>query len=185
MNSTLNPPAIVLPLDRLDQLPRLMESSRKVRFQDCDPFGHLNNSAYLDYFVNAREDQVATHYNLDFYEWSKAMGTGWVFGKHEIVYRRPAMLNETVLIRSRLLHFAEKFLKIEATMFDAEGKTLKSVMWSDIVHIDLKTQRPASHNPELMALFAAVNWPIEETDLSVRVKAMEANPAAFGLPVNG
>lgn len=180
MNSTLSSPQIALPLDRLDELPRLMEISRKVRFQDCDPFGHLNNSAYLDYFVNAREDQVAEHYNLDFYHWSNVMGTGWVFGKHEIVYRKPAMFNETVLIRSRLVQFAEKFVKIEATMFDAKGKTLKSVMWSDIVHVDLKTQRPTAHTPELMTLFTAVNWPVEETDIASRVKVLEEDPTAIG-----
>ena len=30
-----------------------------VRFQDCDPFGHLNNARYIDYFLNARQDQIA------------------------------------------------------------------------------------------------------------------------------
>jgi acyl-CoA thioester hydrolase len=173
MNPTITPSKIDLPLDRLYELPSIMEVSRKVRFQDCDPFGHLNNSAYLDYFVNAREDQVAEHYNLDFYQWSQVMGTGWVFGKHEILYRRPAMFNETVILRSRLIHFGEKFVKIEATMLDAQAKILKSVMWSDIVHVDLKTQRPAAHAPELMTLFSAVNSPIAETDLNRRVKELE------------
>ena len=28
------------------------------RFSDCDPFGHLNNARYIDYFINAREDHL-------------------------------------------------------------------------------------------------------------------------------
>ncbi len=30
------------------------ETQIVIRFQDCDPFGHLNNARYIDYFVNAR-----------------------------------------------------------------------------------------------------------------------------------
>ena len=32
-----------------------LQSTVKIRFQDCDPFNHLNNAAYLNYFVNARD----------------------------------------------------------------------------------------------------------------------------------
>lgn len=34
------------------------KSTAKIRFIDCDPIGHLNNSKYLDYMLNAREDHV-------------------------------------------------------------------------------------------------------------------------------
>ena len=60
-----------------------------VRFNDCDPFNHLNNSSYLDYMLNAREDHLKEFYNLnlkDFY----AKGIGWVVVAHEIIYIRPA-----------------------------------------------------------------------------------------------
>jgi acyl-CoA thioester hydrolase len=33
-----------------------------VRFNDCDPLGHLNNSKYIDYFLNAREDHLKEHF---------------------------------------------------------------------------------------------------------------------------
>jgi len=36
---------------------KILQSTYQVRFQDSDPFRHLNNARYLDYFVNAREDQ--------------------------------------------------------------------------------------------------------------------------------
>ncbi len=39
-----------------------------IRFQDCDPFGHLNNARYIDYFINAREGHLVEYYNLDIYE---------------------------------------------------------------------------------------------------------------------
>ncbi len=42
----------------MKQLKKIIESKVKIRFPDCDPFNHLNNSKYIDYFINAREDQL-------------------------------------------------------------------------------------------------------------------------------
>jgi acyl-CoA thioester hydrolase len=30
-------------------LSKELESTAVIRFQDCDPFGHLNNARYIDY----------------------------------------------------------------------------------------------------------------------------------------
>ena len=49
----------------MKELPNKLQSAVKIRFQDCDPFNHLNNAAYLNYFVNAREDQISKHYGID------------------------------------------------------------------------------------------------------------------------
>ena len=40
------------------ELQKTWESKHLIRFPDCDPFNHLNNSRYLDYFINAREDHL-------------------------------------------------------------------------------------------------------------------------------
>ena len=37
-------------------LPKELESEVVARFQDCDPFGHLNNARYMDYFINIPAD---------------------------------------------------------------------------------------------------------------------------------
>ncbi|MDA8650906.1 thioesterase, partial [Flavobacteriaceae bacterium] len=46
---------------------KILESKAIVRFQDCDPFNHLNNAAYLNYLVNAREDQLMEAYGINIY----------------------------------------------------------------------------------------------------------------------
>jgi acyl-CoA thioester hydrolase len=53
---------------------KILQSTVKVRFQDCDPFNHLYNTRYLDYFLNSREDQLLDAYNLDAF--SGTMDTG-------------------------------------------------------------------------------------------------------------
>ncbi|MDB5230478.1 MAG: acyl-CoA thioesterase, partial [Chitinophagaceae bacterium] len=44
---------------------KLPESTIKIRFHDCDPFNHLNNSRYIDYMMAARSDQLALYYQFD------------------------------------------------------------------------------------------------------------------------
>src|SRR5579862_4849720 len=73
-----------------------------VRFNDCDPLGHLNNGRYLDYFLNAREDHLRDHYGIDLRDWAK-QGHGFVVSRHEIRYLRPVLYNDVVGIRSALI----------------------------------------------------------------------------------
>ena len=35
----------------MKELPKVLKSNTKIRFQDCDPFNHLNNAAYLNYVL--------------------------------------------------------------------------------------------------------------------------------------
>ena len=49
----------------MKDVPKVLESNMKIRFQDCDPFNHLNNAAYLNYFMNAREDHLIENYGID------------------------------------------------------------------------------------------------------------------------
>ncbi|HKP96885.1 MAG TPA: thioesterase family protein [Fibrobacteria bacterium] len=55
----------------VNETERETESIVTVRFQDCDPFGHLNNARYIDYFTNAREDQLIRYYDFDIYKLGK------------------------------------------------------------------------------------------------------------------
>ena len=36
----------------------------KIRFNDCDMFGHLNNARFIDYLINARQDHLKEHYDF-------------------------------------------------------------------------------------------------------------------------
>ena len=64
------------------------ESRVLIRFPDCDPFNHLNNSRYLDYFINAREDHLYLHYQFNPYEYAKEKLLAWVVTQNQISYLR-------------------------------------------------------------------------------------------------
>src|SRR5438046_566184 len=120
---------------------KLWESKVLIRFSDCDPFNHLNNARYIDYFINAREDQIVENMNFNIYHFAAQTGLGWVVSKNQIIYLKPAFLMETVVIDSVLLRLGEKDLLVEMKMWNEEKDKLKSILWTNLVHINIKTQK--------------------------------------------
>jgi len=137
----------------MKKLPNTLQSTVKIRFQDCDPFNHLNNAAYLNYFVNAREDQIAEHYGVDIYKMARTIGKSWVVGSNQIAYINPAFLMEEVIIESQLLKHDNYSLLVELKMWNKEKTKIKAIMWSSFVHFDLMKQKRELHSNELMELF--------------------------------
>ena len=111
-------------------LPKTLESKAKIRFQHCDPFNHLNNAEYINYMINAREDQIINNYNLDLFKMAQTQGISWVVGTNQIAYLRPAFLMEDIIIDSQLFSFTENELNVEIRMWNHDKTELKAVMWS-------------------------------------------------------
>jgi len=152
-----------------------LESIVKIRFQDCDPFNHLNNAAYLNYLINAREDQIAEHYGIDIYKMARTLGISWVVASNQIAYINPAFLMEEVLIDSQLLDFDESNLRVELRMWNKDKTKIKAVMWSTFVHFNIMKQKRAFHSEELMDLFTSVKNPIETTIFEERIEFYKKN----------
>ncbi|MEE9429984.1 MAG: acyl-CoA thioesterase [Melioribacteraceae bacterium] len=146
------------------------ESITTIRFQDCDPYGHLNNSKYLDYLINAREDHLLEHYDFNMYQFSKEHNSSWVVSKNEIIYKYPATAFEKVLIRTQLIEYSNLKLKIEMVMFDEKAQKLKALLWMDMFFIDFKTLKIKKHSDDLLNLFERVVSPIESKKIEERIK---------------
>lgn len=121
----------------------------KIRFSDCDLFGHLNNARYIDYFMNAREDHLKQHYNLSLTE-SYNNGIAWVVNSHEISYLRSALYEENVAIQTRLLRADANELYVELVMYNEAQTHLKAVMRTKFTPINPQTGKRESHTPEFM-----------------------------------
>lgn len=156
-------------------LPKILESKTKIRFQDCDPFNHLNNAAYINYLINAREDQLIQYYDIDIYKMGKTLGKSWVVGSNQIAYLRPAFLMEEVVIDSQLINFSNSSLQVELRMWNHDKTELKAVMWSSFVHFNLIKLKTEVHTEELMQLFNAVLNPVKQTSFETRTQQLKAN----------
>jgi acyl-CoA thioester hydrolase len=113
---------------------------------DIDHMGHVNNAVYLkwvqdaviDYWQSvAPPEAVATHL--------------WVALKHEITYRRPTFLQDTVVAEV----IAEKVLGARAmfTTVLRRGEEVLSEIKSSWCCLDAVTQRPARLAGEVVARF--------------------------------
>ncbi len=163
----------------MKNLPTVLESNTRIRFQDCDPFNHLNNAAYLNYLINAREDQILEHYGIDIYKMAKTIGISWVTASNQITYIKPAFLMEEVVIDSQLLLVKNSSIKVELRMWNKDKTEIKAVMWSTFVHFNLLKQKTEKHSEELMELFNAVVNPIETNIFEERILSIKKQTTAL------
>jgi len=139
--------------------PTETESRVIIRFQDCDPLQHLNNAKYFDYYFNAREDQVAKLYDINYGQMFRELRTSWVVYQHQIAYIRPALVSEWVRITSRLIYFNEDTLVEELFMTNDDKTELKNVLWMTSKYISVQTGKRTPHTPDVMAYLEATKYP--------------------------
>jgi acyl-CoA thioester hydrolase len=146
----------------MSRLVRSPEISRRVHFQDCDMLGHLNNARYLDYFLNAREDQVAEHYAMNMGEMAREQQAAWVITKHHISYLKPARQGAVVRICTQLIHFDNSNLVVEMQMRNEDGSKLLALLWSEMTFVQMPAGTRTDHSNQLMDLLEQID--VDEVD---------------------
>lgn len=149
------------------------ESRHRIRFKDCDPLGHLYNTRFLDYMLEAREDHIIEHYDLDLEKYATEHGLAWVVVNHEISYLKEAKRNEFVRIKSSMIQYTEKLIVNEYQMWNDDCTQLKALMWTTFVHIDLRTKKASPHNDEIMKMLKDIHHSIEEKSLKERILKLQ------------
>lgn len=154
------------------------ESRVIIRFQDCDPLRHLNNAKYFDYFYNAREDQVPKLYGLEVMDFYKAYKAAWVVYQHQIAYVRPAMVGEWVRIMSRLIYYNENTIVLEYYMTNDAEDELKTVLWSTMKYVEVKTGKTTAHEGKVLDFLKASLYPgvnFAELDMKQRIRQIKSS----------
>lgn len=132
----------------------------KIRFNDCDSFRHLNNSEFINYMLNAREDHLKEFHHIDMTD-LYAKGSGWMVNRHEIVYLDSANYNEQVCIKSDLIKLGNDSLFVEMIMWNTEETQIKAILHTKFIHFNLKTGKRDTH-PEW---FIELAKPMERKEL--------------------
>lgn len=159
----------------MKNLKKVISSTTKVRFQDSDPFNHLNNGKYIDYMMNAREDQIQEHYGLDLFTLAKERGIGWVVATNQISYIHSATTMEELHMDSQLIGFSPKHLDVEIRMWNKDKTQLKAFLWARFVHVNIRNQKVSSHPDDLMELFQEAFYPVEHSSFELRNQYWRAN----------
>ena len=129
----------------------------RIDFQDCDPFGHLNNTRYLNYMMKARADHLREYYKLDIYEHTKETKNSWIVSKNKIAYLQPVMFNNNVLIESQLIYNDKHRVVVQCTMFSESKSNIHSVFWAEFIYINTETGRPKKHEDDIQELLTNIN----------------------------
>jgi acyl-CoA thioester hydrolase len=133
-------------------MPLTNTTSFRVRYVECDAYGHVNNANYLRYMQEAAFDaSAAVGYDVKRYE---ALGQYWLVRETEIEFFKPLMYDDTFEIKTWVADFRRvrsrrmyEFRKPGEDDLIARGMT-------DWVYLDQATQRPANVPPEMIRAFA-------------------------------
>nr|WP_262485839.1 acyl-CoA thioesterase [Cyclobacterium lianum] len=160
-------------LDKEKHYPKETESRVVIRFQDCDPLQHLNNAKYFDYFFNAREDQVPKLYGVEMIDFIRKYNAAWVVYNHNISYIKPARVGEWVRIMSRVIWHDHHSLVVEYYMTDDNKEELKTLLWTTMRYVDVKTGRSTDHKGEVASFLTAVSDGVSVAELTIRERIKE------------
>ena len=153
------------------------ESLHTIAFSDCDPFGHLNNGRYIDYFLNARELHLNQFYDFSIAQYTTT-GNAWVVTRNQLAYHRPARYAEQVHMLSRLLYYNEYELHLEMVMTNAAREHLKSMYWAKFAHVDARTGKRAPHPASFLQLCTEIVYEeaaCERENFEARVQQLSAS----------
>lgn len=153
-----------------------LKSYYRIRFGDCDPFQHLHNARYVDYMLDAREDHLREHYQIDITELYRK-GLSWMVNSHEILYLRPALYNEVVCISSTLLKAGDDILLVEMLMTDEQRRQVKALLRTRFIHVDPQAGKRTPH-PEW---FLELIRPMEDLQ-AARAVTLKERLAALSVP---
>src|SRR5512137_1171119 len=133
----------------------------RVRYVECDAYGHVNNANYLRYMQEAAFDaSAAAGYGLARYA---AMGHHWLIRETDIEYIQPLRYGDTVHVKTWVIDF-QRVRSRRAYEFRRDGADeLVARASTDWVYLDDATGRPAPIPLEMMAAFFPEGLPAEAT----------------------
>ena len=112
----------------MQHLPKVLETKAKIRFQDCDPFNHLNNGSYTNYFMNHREDALIENYDLDIYKIAKKEGKSWVSSSNQIAYLKPAFLGDVLTGKGKVDHKGNRIIHASGEIYNQNNELIAKAM---------------------------------------------------------
>jgi len=121
-----------------------------VRFRDMDAMGHVNHAVYFSYMEYARQVYWFAMMGAD-----RVEAFNFIVLKAECMYRSPAEIGETVVVRSGITRFGNSSFTWEYHLSDlASGREI-ALAATELVMYDYESKRPMRIPQELKERIAA------------------------------
>src|SRR5690606_10927219 len=135
--------------------PILYKVEMGIRFDDLDPYMHVNSSKYLDYVISSRWNFADQVLGVTLNSLVKR-GVGFYLTKSIMNFKKPIAKVQNVTIESLVTNVEGAMLYVDYRITDGDQK-----VYSDgslhICTIDLKTNAPTSLPEDLYNLFFMEN----------------------------
>ncbi len=151
------------------------ETLIRTRFKDCDPFGHLYNTRFIEYMLEAREDQLREYYGIHLMDYINERKKAWVIIRHEIMYLKELKVNEEALIRTCMIESGDKKIVVEYAMYDPAKTHLKALLWTEFLHIDIITKKACTHPDDIQLMLNDLNINTSSQTISTRIIELSQN----------
>lgn len=123
----------------------------RVRYYECDAYGHVNNVNYLRYMQEAAFDaSAAVGYDFARYQ---AMGRRWLVRRTDIEYLRPLRYGDSVEVSTWVMDFHRVLSRRAYEMRETRSGEPVARAVTDWVFVDAAASRPARVPPEMVAAF--------------------------------
>ena len=133
-------------------MPLTHTSTFKVRFYECDAYGHVNNTNYLRYMQEAAFDaSAAAGYDAQRYA---DMGRSWHIHATDIEYLRPAKYDDVIDVKTWIVDARRVTSRRAYELRNVTTGDLLAKATSDWAYLDTATGKPAAIPADMLqALF--------------------------------
>ena len=141
---------------------RLVRGEKRVRFQDCDMFQHMNSAAFLGLAINHRFEAVLDAMGFDTYGLTEDTGVAFPIREVHMDFRRSANLDEVLDIESWLDEATRTFMKVVVQVRERDSRELCCVVRLTFAAFNLRknllVQVPAELPTDRPEAIEALPW---------------------------
>ena len=132
-------------------MPLIHERIFRVRYYECDAYGHVNNANYLRYMQEATFDaSAAAGYDLARYE---ALGCLWLVRETDIEYLRPLRYGDSVRVKTWVADYRRVRFRRMHELYHAASGELAARASTDWIYVNSATGKPAPVPQDMIAAF--------------------------------
>lgn len=124
-----------------------------VRPSEIDYNGHVHQTAYLDYLLFARVDQMRRCYKMPIEEFFKR-GLSWATKSLSINYLKSLYMNERFTVRTWIESLGDKSVNVRFEILKNGSRTVAAEGESTYVLVDARTGKPASIPEDIKEKFS-------------------------------
>lgn len=127
-----------------DFLNRVLTSMERVQFSHVDPYGHLNTSRYIEFFLNHRIHAAEEQLQCFTMDIVKELSVGFVVQEMSTRFLSPCFQGETLELASWVSEKLPSGFTLSVLMSSKKNHKAKACGRIQFVSIDLRTGKPVN-----------------------------------------